>query len=61
MRRWLRPDPDAPIEVETFTPEEMAWVHKGGDTYERPDGKLYIFPPRRPHLIQRLRDAWGRL
>ena len=54
------PKNDPPVEnqSETFRPEEMGWVHKGGDTYEMPDGKLYIFPPRGQHILQKWVGKW---
>lgn len=40
--------------VETFTPEELGWQRIGPGEYEMPDGTLFIFPPNRPELVERI-------
>lgn len=49
-------EPDAALEIETFTPEECGWTPRadlGANVYERPDGKFYVFAPRTQHLIHK--------
>lgn len=64
MRRWLRPDPDAPIETETFGASEVGWVRRtdlGPDVWELPDGTLRQERHKGEPVIVRLKDAWGRV
>jgi hypothetical protein len=50
------------VEIETFHPEAMGWIRKGSDEqgnqiYERPDGKLHVFPPRQLPRIATMMQA----
>ena len=50
-------DPD--LKIETYQPEELGWVYKGDNVYETPDGEMIIFPPKVPHLVQRIVSSRG--
>lgn len=46
-----------PLDVEAFTPEECGWLrvgHPAARMWEKPDGTLYVFPPKVPELLQRM-------
>jgi len=42
------------MKIVNYTPEEMGWVRKAPRIWEKPDGKMHIFPPNGPELIAKL-------